>query len=94
MCTGGCPEIADLIASGLGAEQLQFYEIDPGMLMSIFLQQVRLSSGLVLQPVLDRFRDLVQHPNQPRPTAADTTGADGEEARAFYHHKHPSGRAG
>ena len=42
----------------------------------------------------ERCRGLVQCPNQPRPTAADTTDADGEKARAFYHHNHPPSRAG
>ena len=39
--------------------------------------------------MLGRCRDLVQHPNQPRPTAAEATDEDGEEARAFYYHTHP-----
>ena len=41
--------------------------------------------------MLDRCRDLFQHPNQPRPTAAEATEEDEEEARAFYHHPHPPG---
>ena len=36
-----------------------------------------------------RCRDLVQHPNQARPTAAEATDEDDEEARAFYHPPHP-----
>ena len=28
-------------------------------------------------------------PNQPRPTAAEATDEDDEEANAFYHHTHP-----
>ena len=39
----------------------------------------------------DRYRDFVQHPNQPRPTAAETTD---EEGRAFYHRTHPPGYGG
>ena len=43
--------------------------------------------------MLDRCRNLVQHPNQPRPTAAEATDED-DEARAFYHHTHPPGYRG
>ena len=39
--------------------------------------------------MLDRRRNLLPHPNQPRPTAALATDEDGEEARAFYHYTHP-----
>ena len=46
------------------------------------------------KPMLGRCRDLVQHPNQPRPTAADSIEADDEEARAYYYHNHPPGREG
>ena len=42
----------------------------------------------------DRFRDLVQHPNQSRPTAAEATDKDDEETHAFYHHTHPLGYRG
>ena len=40
---------------------------------------------------LDPFRDLVLHPNQPRPTAAEAADEDEEEARAYYHQTHPPG---
>ena len=70
---------------------LQFFYIDHETCKSIFLQQARRSPGLALQrgwaelmPV--RCRDLVQHPNQPRPTAAEAADGDGEEARTFYYH--------
>ena len=61
---------------------------------SIFLQQVRRSLGFALHRgwaklMHDRCRDLVQHPNQPRPMATEATDEDDEEARAFYHHTHP-----
>ena len=36
-----------------------------------------------------RCRDVVRHPNQPRPTAAEATDEDEKEAHAFYHHTHP-----
>ena len=39
----------------------------------------------------DRCRDHVQHPNQPRPTAAEAAVENDEEAHAFYHHTHPPG---
>ena len=39
--------------------------------------------------MLDRCRDLVQHPNQPRPMATEATDEDDEEAHAFYHHTRP-----
>ena len=92
-------DIDDLIASELAAEQLQFFDIDLRMYKSIFLQQIQWGQGLAVhrgraKAMLDRSRDLVQHPNQPRPTAADVTDADDEGAWAFYHHNHPPGRAG
>ena len=44
--------------------------------------------------MLDRFRDLVQHPNQPRSMATGATDEDDEEAHAFYHHFPPPGNGG
>ena len=41
--------------------------------------------------MLDRCRDLVQHPVQPRPMAVEATNEDDEEAHAFYQHTHPPG---
>ena len=43
--------------------------------------------------MLDRCRDLFQHPNhnQPHPTAAEATDEDDEGARAFYNHTHSLG---
>ena len=63
------------------------------------LQQARRELGLELyrgwaKPMLDRCRDLFQHPNQPRPMAAEATDEDDEEARAFCHHTHPPGYGG
>ena len=37
---------------------------------------------------------LVQHHNQPRPTAAEAIDEDDEEEYAFYHHTHPPGYGG
>ena len=37
----------------------------------------------------DRCRDLIQHPYQPCPMAAEAADQDDEEAHAFYHHTHP-----
>ena len=39
--------------------------------------------------MLGRCRDLIQHPNQPRPTAAEAADQDDEEANAFYHDNPP-----
>ena len=69
------------------------------MCKSVFLQQVRRGLGLALHRgwaklMPDRCRDLVQHPNQPRPTAAEATDGDGEEAHATYHHTHSPGYGG
>ena len=91
--------IIDLIASQLADEHLQFFDIDHGMCKSIFLQQVRRSLGLALHRgwaklMLDRCRDLVQHPNQPRSMVSEATDEDDEEAHAFYHHTRPSGHEG
>ena len=52
----------------------------------IVLQQVRRSLGLALHRgwaklMPGRCRDLVQHPNQPRPMATEATDEDDEEAR-------------
>ena len=44
--------------------------------------------------LLGRFRDFIQHPNQPRPAAAEATDEDDEEARAFYHDIYPPGYGG
>ena len=44
--------------------------------------------------MLDRFRDLVLHPNLPRPTATEATHENYGEARAFNHHTHLSGYGG
>ena len=75
---------------------LQFFDTDHGTCKSILLQQARRSLGLALHRgwakfMRDRCRNLVQHPNRPRPTAAEATEKDDEEARAFYHHPHPPG---
>ena len=63
------------------------------------LQQARRGLGLELhrgwaKPMLDRCRDLFQHPNQPRPMAAEETDEYGEEAHAFYHYTHSPGSWG
>ena len=70
---------------------LQFFDIDHGKCKSIILQQVRRDLGLALRrgwanPMPDRCRGLIQHPNQPRPKvkAAEATDKDNKEARAFY----------
>ena len=39
--------------------------------------------------MLGRCRDLVEHPNQPRPVAAEATDKDHEEAYAFYNRTDP-----
>ena len=64
------------------------------MCKSTFLQQVRRSLGLArhlgwAKLIPDRCRDLVQHLNQPCPTAAKAIDEDNKEAHAFYHHSHP-----
>ena len=42
----------------------------------------------------DRCRDIAQHPNQPRPMAAEEADQDDEEAHSFYHHTNPPGYVG
>ena len=44
--------------------------------------------------MLDRCRDLVQHPNQLRPMATEATDKDDEEAHALYHYTNPPGYGG
>ena len=44
--------------------------------------------------MLGRCRDLVPHPNQPRPMATEAIDEDDEEAPTFYHHTHPPGYGG
>ena len=75
--TRAVQDIASLIGFELAAKKLQSYDT--------FLQQIRRGLGLALhhgwaELMLGRWRDLVQHPNQPRPTATDVTDADDEEA--------------
>ena len=53
-----------------------------------------LISPKLAKPMLGRCQELVQHPNQPRPMAAEAADEDDEEARAFHHHTHPPGYTG
>ena len=48
----------------------------------------------MLTLMLDRCRDLVKYPNQPRLMATQATDKDGEGAHAFYHHTHPPSYGG
>ena len=78
--------IIDLVASQLAEEHLQYIDIGHGMCKSIFLQQVRRGLGLALHHgwakiMLDRCRDLVQHPNQARPMATEAPDEDDEDRR-------------
>ena len=89
--------ITSFIASELASDHLQFFALDPCMVKSIFLRRVRRSLGLRAHRgwaklLLDRTRDLVQHPNQPR--NARTTDEDDAEAHTHYHQTHPPGRNG
>ena len=91
--------ITSSIASELADGRLQFIDIDLGTCKTTLLQQARRRLGLALHRgwaklMLDRCRDLVQHPNQPRPTAAKATDEDDVEAHAFYHHTHHPGYGG
>ena len=70
--------ITGLVASQLADEQLKFFGINHGTCKSIFLQHARRSLVLALHRgwaklMPGRCRDLVQHPKQPRPTAAEAT---------------------
>ena len=87
--------IASLIASELAADQLQFFDLDLKMVKSFILQQFRRTLDLMshrglAKLLLDRTRDLVQHPNQPRPT--HVTDEDDAEAYAYFHHIRPPGK--
>ena len=58
---------------------------------SIFLQQALRGLGLALhrgwaKVMLYRYRDFVQHHNQPCPMAAEAADEDDDEANASYHH--------
>ena len=91
--------ITGLIASQLADELPQFVDLDHGTCKSISLQQVTRGLGLALHRgwaklMLDRCQDLVLTPNQPRPTAAEPTDEDDEEAHALYRHTHPPGYRG
>ena len=82
------------IATELADGHPQFFNLDPGRCNSIALQQVLRSPGLHrgwAKPMLDRCRDLVQQPNQTRPTVAEATDEVGKEARASYHYTHAPG---
>ena len=91
--------ITGLVASQLTDGHLNFFDIVHGTCKSAFLRHVRRGLGLALHRgwarlMFGRCRDLIQHPNQPRPAAAEATDEDDEEARAFYHHTHPPGYGG
>jgi hypothetical protein len=93
--SGAVHDLADLIATELAADHLQFFDIDPKACKSMFLQQVRRSWGLAAHRgwaklLLDRTRDLVEHPNQPRDTR--TTNRDAAEAYMQHHDTNPPGR--
>ena len=80
-------------------EIFSFSTSTTGRASILFLQQARWDLGFALhrgwaKPVLDRCRDLVQDPNQLRPTAAEARDEDEEEARAFYHHTNPLAMGG
>ena len=57
-------------------------------------EAMSLISPKLAKPMLGRCQELVQHPNQPRPMAAEAADEDDEEARAFHHHTHPPGYRG
>ena len=81
--------ITDLIDFQLADGHFQFFDIDHGTCKYIFPQQVRRGLGLAMhrgwaQLMPDRCRDLVQHTNQPRPCAAETTDKDNEEVHAAF----------
>ena len=89
----------DLIASQFAGGHHQLFDIDHGTCKSIFVQEVRRGLGLALHRgwaklMLDRYRDLVQRPNQPRPTAAEATDENDEEENVLYHYTHPPGYGG
>ena len=46
---------------------------------------------MFIKNLLGRCRDLFQHPNQPRTTAAEVADGDDEEAHASYYNTHPPG---
>ena len=91
--------VIDPIASQLADEHPQFFDIGHGTCKSIFLQQARRNLGLALHRgwaklMPDRCRDLVQHPNQPRPAAAEATGEDNEDSHTSCHRTRPPGYGG
>ena len=85
-----------LVADELTADYMQFFDLNHKQTKSVFLRQTRRICGLTAHRgwaklLLDRCRDLVQHPNQPRSTRWNDE--DDAEAHAHYHYTHPPGRS-
>ena len=82
----------ELVADELTADYMQFFDLNHKQTKSVFLRQTRRICGLTAHRgwaklLLDRCRDLVQHPNQPR--GARVNDEEDAEAHAHYHYTHP-----
>ena len=82
-------DLTDLVACELSAEYLAFFDIAKKESKGIFTQRIRRSLGLAVHRgwaklLLDRCRDLVEDPRQPR-THARGPDEDDAEAREYFH---------
>ena len=91
-------DLADLVACELSAEYLSFFDIAKKESKGIFTQRIRRSLGLAVHRgwaklLLDRCRDLVEDPRQPR-THTHETDEDDAEAHEYFHLHQTRGRGG
>jgi hypothetical protein len=91
-------DLADLVACELSAEYLAFFDIAKKESKGIFMQRIRRSLGLAahrgwVKLLLDRCRDLVEDPRQPR-THTHETDEDDAKAHEYFHLHQTRGRGG
>ena len=91
-------DLAGLVTRELSAEYLAFFDIAKKESKGTFTQRTRRSLGLAVHRglaklLLDRYRDLVEDPRQPR-THAHETDEDGAEAREYSRFHQTRGRGG
>ena len=91
-------DLADFAACKLNAERLALFDDAMNVSKQMFTKRIRRSIGIAVQRgwaklLLDRCRDLVQGPRQPR-THTRETDEDGAEAHGYSHFHQTRGRGG
>ena len=89
-------DLSELIASQLSAEHLDFYDIPSAESKALSLRRIRRSWGLAAHRgwaklLLDRTRDLVEDPRQPRGPVHGTDEGDSEMHELFHFRQPPGG---